>query len=278
MPRSITDLLDAFRDGTMSRRQLLQALAAAAVTVPAIAVAQGVGATRPDSGRVGGGGRGRGGGAQRDTVPLVMPFEPTGWETVWLDHLNYQCADYKKAAAFYATLMGWKVRSDDGKQCMLDIGDDSGGILMRGGLTGSAAGRDHRRRTRRESSAGAARCSTASRGASTPWDAKKVKAELEKRGLNPVADNQGADYRAFSVKDPGRLRRRGHQRHEGAAAAGRPRPASCPRRRHSNRPIGIRSISITSRSRCPTIAEARRSIRRSSAGRRDRAAAARRRC
>jgi hypothetical protein len=132
MPRSISDILDDFHDGTISRRQLLQALAAAAVTVPALALAQGSTGARPDSGRAGGG-RGRGGFA-RDTVPLVPPFEPTGWTTVWLDHLNYQCTDYKKAAAFYATLMGWKVRSDDGKQCLLDIGDNSGGIIIRGGL------------------------------------------------------------------------------------------------------------------------------------------------
>ena len=32
-------------------------------------------------------------------------------KTVWLDLPQLQCVDYKKAAAFYATLMGWKVRS-----------------------------------------------------------------------------------------------------------------------------------------------------------------------
>src|SRR3954454_8168834 len=67
-----------------------------------------------------------------DTTPLVPPFEATGWKTVWLDHLNYQCTDYKKCAAFYATLMGWKVRSDDGKQASLDIGENYGGIIIRG--------------------------------------------------------------------------------------------------------------------------------------------------
>jgi|SRR5882672_2122729 len=85
----------------ISRRQLLTALAAIAA-VPNHAFAQ-----------VAPGGRGQ---QQRDTTPLVPPFEATGWKTVWLDHLNYQCVDYKKAAAFYATLMGWKVRSDDGKR------------------------------------------------------------------------------------------------------------------------------------------------------------------
>jgi catechol 2,3-dioxygenase-like lactoylglutathione lyase family enzyme len=199
MPRSITELLDDFRDGTLSRRQLFQALAAAAVAVPALAVAQGTTGARPDSGRAGG--RGRGGGAPRDTVPLVPPFEPTGWTTVWLDHLNYQCVDYKKAAAFYATLMGWKVRSDDGQQCMLDIGENSGGIIIRGGLTApppaaiTDAGLGVNRPPVRAVFDGFA-------WGIAPWDEKKVEAELKKRGLDPVADHHGSDYRAFRIKDP----------------------------------------------------------------------------
>src|SRR5262245_8604333 len=137
----------------------------------------------------------------RDTTPLVPPFEPTGWKTVWLDHLNYQCVDYKKAAAFYATLLGWKVRSDDGKQAVLDIGENSGGIIIRGGLAAPPP----------------AAITDAGLGVSRPkvqavfdgfawgiepWDTDKVKAELEKRGLKPIADHHGDDYRAFRVKDP----------------------------------------------------------------------------
>src|ERR1043165_244259 len=104
----------------ISRRHLLAALAA----IPALPVHV--------FGHQTTGGPGK---QPRDTTPLVPPFAPTGWKTVWLDHLNYQCVDYKKAAAFYATLMGWKVRSDDGKQAVLDIGENSGGIIIRGGLT-----------------------------------------------------------------------------------------------------------------------------------------------
>src|SRR5689334_6215028 len=103
----------------INRRELLAALGAMAA-MPAHVFGQDAPA-----------GRGQ---AQRDTTPLVPPFEPTAWKTVWLDHLNYQCVDYKKAAAFYATLMGWNVRSDDGKQAVLDIGENSGGIIIRGGL------------------------------------------------------------------------------------------------------------------------------------------------
>jgi hypothetical protein len=31
--------------------------------------------------------------------------------------------DYKKEAAYYMALMNWKLRSDDGKQAVLDVGD-----------------------------------------------------------------------------------------------------------------------------------------------------------
>src|SRR5436190_19832569 len=170
---------------TLSRRDLLTALAAFAA-MPASVFGQDAPA-----------GRGQ---QQRDTTPLVPPFEPTGWKTVWLDHLNYQCVDYKKAAAFYSTLMGWKVRSDDGKQALLDIGDNSGGILIRGGLTAPPP----------------AAITDAGLGVSRPpvqavfdgfawgienFDEARVKAELEKRGLKPVADNHG-DYKSFRVKDP----------------------------------------------------------------------------
>lgn len=139
-------------------------------------------------------------GFAQEPAPLVAPFEPTGWKTVWLDHLNYQCADYKKAAAFYVALMGWKVRSDDGKQALLDIGENSGGILIRGGLTApppaaiTDAGLGVNRPQIHAVFDGFA-------WGIAPWDAATVKRELEKRGLKPVADNHG-DYQSFRFKDP----------------------------------------------------------------------------
>lgn len=178
----------------ISRRQLIQRIAAslavAAIAKPSLA---------QDTTRAG---RANGRGiAQRDTTPLKLPFEPTGWKTVWLDHLNYQCSDYKKAAAYYATLMGWKIRSDDGSQCLLDIGDNSGGIIIRGGLTApppaalTDAGLGITRPPVQAVFDGFA-------WGITPWDEKAVEAELERRGLNPVADHRGNDYRAFRVRDP----------------------------------------------------------------------------
>jgi hypothetical protein len=35
-----------------------------------------------------------------------------------------------------------------------------------------------------------------------PWDTEKVKAELEKRGLNPRPDMVGDNFKSWHVKDP----------------------------------------------------------------------------
>src|SRR5262249_43761325 len=127
--------------------------------------------------------------------------EATGWKTVWLDHLNYQCVDYKKAAAFYSTLMGWKVRSDDGKQAVLGIGGDSGGIIIRGGGSAGPPAAATRPGLGAEAPAIQAVFDGFAWGIE-PWDTEAVKAALEKRGLKPVADHYGPDYKAFRVKDP----------------------------------------------------------------------------
>jgi catechol 2,3-dioxygenase-like lactoylglutathione lyase family enzyme len=197
---------------TVSRRLFLQSVAAAAAVVPAFAQQPPAQRQQPP----------------RDTTPLVPPFESTGWKTVWLDHLNYQCTDYKKAAAFYSTLMGWKVRSDDGKSALLDIGDNSGGILIRGGLAAPPP----------------PAITDAGLGAERPqihavfdgfawgidqWDEGKVKDALEKRGLHPVADNHG-DYKSWVVKDPDNFtvaitNGTKANRHKGAATAKMPAPA-----------------------------------------------------
>jgi catechol 2,3-dioxygenase-like lactoylglutathione lyase family enzyme len=61
--------------------------------------------------------------AEVATAAIRPVFAPTGWKTVALDHITSQMPDYRKEAAFYIALMGWKLRSDDGKQDVLDIGD-----------------------------------------------------------------------------------------------------------------------------------------------------------
>src|SRR5262250_3372928 len=182
-----------FDRGTLSRRQLLQALGMAVALRPAAAFAQG---------QCGGA---RAGTPECDPTPAKLPFEPTGWKTVLLDHLSCQVVDYSKEAAYYAALMNWKVRNDDGKQAVLDIGD-WGGLVLRGGYQAPPA-----------PPAGEAPAGGGRGGAPRPprnavfdsfcwgiepWDAKKVEAELKKRGLDPVADNHG-DFQSFHVTDPG---------------------------------------------------------------------------
>ncbi len=191
MSADLATLFDRFDRGRLSRRQLLQALGVAVAVRPMAALAQG---------QCGGA---RAGTPDCDTTPAKLPFEATGWRTVLLDHFSCQTADYAKEAAYYAALMNWKVRSDDGKQAVLDIGD-FGGIVIRGGYQAPPAP------AAAEPPAGGRGGPRAPRNAVfdgfcwgiQPWDAKKVEAELRKRGLNPVADNRGSDFQSFHVKDP----------------------------------------------------------------------------
>ncbi|MGH9411162.1 MAG: hypothetical protein ACRD1V_17100, partial [Vicinamibacterales bacterium] len=137
MSGELEALFNDFDRGRLSRRQLLVALGLAMAVRPASAFAQGqcngARAGTPDC----------------DSTPGKPPFEATGWKTVLLDHFSCQVADYAKEAAYYDALMNWKIRSDDGKQALLDIGD-WGGIMLRGGYvarppappTASRAGAD----------------------------------------------------------------------------------------------------------------------------------------
>src|ERR1022692_4604296 len=102
------NLFHDFDRGRLTRRQLLQALgmaAAAPVLSPfsRVAFAQGNCAGMP-----------RAGTPVCDPTPAQLPFAATGWKTVWLDHFSMQVVDYQKEAAYFATLMNWKIRSDDG--------------------------------------------------------------------------------------------------------------------------------------------------------------------
>src|SRR5262245_11692951 len=126
MSADLMTLFDDFDRGRLSRRQLLKALGIAVAIRPASAFAQG---------QCGGA---RAGTPECDTTPAKAPFESTGWKTVLLDHLSCQCVDYSKEAAYYAALMNWKIRSDDGKQAVHDIGD-WGGLVLRGGYVAPPA-------------------------------------------------------------------------------------------------------------------------------------------
>ncbi len=117
------------------------------------------------------------------TAPIKPLFAPTGWKTAGLEYISWQVPDYRKEAAFYVALMGWKLRSDDGKQAVLDIGDWGSAIFKAAPPEQTRAMVD------------------GFGFVIEPWNAKTVEAELRKRDLNPVADNK-AEFESFHVKDP----------------------------------------------------------------------------
>jgi catechol 2,3-dioxygenase-like lactoylglutathione lyase family enzyme len=203
MESVIAGLLKDFEDGKMTRRQLIQslALAAAAVAPGASALAQNA--------------------AAQPKPPIPQAFEPTGWKTVWLDHISFQVSDYRRSAAFYRDLMGWTIRNDNGtNQATLNI-NGLGGIIVRNGRApnAQAAASAQAGASAPPASAAAPPAAPASgtgRGnrppltgvinhiswGVQPWDTDKVKAELEKRGLTPRPDMVGENFKSFHVYDP----------------------------------------------------------------------------
>src|SRR5262245_51777729 len=186
MESVIAGLLQDFENGRLTRRQLIQslALAAAAAAPGGTLLAQGA--------------------QKASTIP--PPKDPAPWKTVWLDHISYAVSDYRRSAAFYRDLMGWEVRNDEGqRQATLKIGD-IGEIIIRNNRQAAES-------TASSGSNGAASDGQRGRPPITgvinhvswgvaPWDTDKVKAELERRGLNPRPDMVGSDFKSFHVLDP----------------------------------------------------------------------------
>jgi catechol 2,3-dioxygenase-like lactoylglutathione lyase family enzyme len=214
MSHEMAKIFEAFDRGKLTRRQLMLALGVGAgiAALPRRATLLG-------QGQCGGA---RAGTPDCDTTPAKLPFESTGWKTVRLNHVAIQVADYAKEAAYYAALMNWTVRSDDGKQAVLDIGD-WGGAIIRGGYEAPPPPPAPARpptapaTTPPDAAGGGQRAGGGGRGGPraprlaqvesfswgiTPWDTKKVEAELKKRGIQatPLEDK---NLPGFRFKDPG---------------------------------------------------------------------------
>ncbi len=185
MEHVIANLLTDFEKGKMTRRQLIQSLAMIAASPAAAAAAQD---------------------AAKKPSMIPPPKDPAPWKTVYLDHISYAVSDYRRSAAFYRDLMGWEIKQDQGeRQATLKIGD-IGEIIIRNGRQPDVA------------AASAAPAGGGQRGGQPrppltgvinhiswgvqPWDTDKVKAELERRGLNPRPDMVGSDFKSFHVFDP----------------------------------------------------------------------------
>lgn len=115
--------------------------------------------------------------------PIAPVFAPTGWRTTALDQITIATPEYRKEAAFYAALLGWTLRSDDGVRAVMDMEDWGTVVFLRAPEQAAATVRGFG-------------------FVIAPWDGKTVERELRKRGLSPVADNGPGGFESFHVKDP----------------------------------------------------------------------------
>ena len=177
MESLIANLLRAFEQGRMNRRELVQSLALAATGVAATGVVTPASAaTRPAS-------------AAADTSSAGQ------FTTVSLDHISFAVADYGRSRDFYSELMGWEVRSDDGeRQASLGIGD-VGDIIVRNSRNPQSQAREGRPPLTGVVDHISWRIDN--------FDTDAVREELERRGLNPRRDQGGGDdYDSYHVLDP----------------------------------------------------------------------------
>jgi len=204
MEQVIDGLLRDFERGKMSRRQLIQSLALAAAAAAPGATLLAQGAQKAPS-----------------MIPAAKGAAP--WKTVWLDHISYAVSDYRRSAAFYRDLMGWEIKNDEGsRQATLKIGD-IGEIIIRNNRQGGDSAPATASTTGSTAAASATPANTGGAGGQrgnaqprppltgvinhvswgvSPWDTEKVKAELERRGLNPRPDMVGENFKSFHVFDP----------------------------------------------------------------------------
>ncbi|MGH9742375.1 MAG: VOC family protein [Candidatus Acidiferrum sp.] len=104
-----------------------------------------------------------------------------GFKAVAVNHISYQVNDYAKTRDFYADLLGMKVTGDTGTQCNLILGNTNTFVIPRNAPSGVTPPRiDHIAYTIEK------------------WDKNAVRAELERRGLDPKPDTENS----FHIKDP----------------------------------------------------------------------------
>jgi len=113
--------------------------------------------------------------------PHASAESSKGFAAVAVNHISYQVNDYAKTRDFYADLLGMKVVADTGTQCFLVLGNTNTFMIPRNAPKGSTPPLiDHIAYT------------------IDNWDKNAVKAELQRRGLDPQPDTDNS----FHVKDP----------------------------------------------------------------------------
>jgi len=123
-----------------------------------------------------------------NTDAIAPVFARAPWRTTALNRIAFRVAEPEKEASFYAALMGWTIRTADTEHVVMDLGDWGTVVFSRAPLASFAS---------------PIHAVVDGFGfAIEPWNAKAVEAELLKRGLRPVADNDGKGFESFHVKDP----------------------------------------------------------------------------
>jgi catechol 2,3-dioxygenase-like lactoylglutathione lyase family enzyme len=151
MEQVFSQLVDQFVQGQLSRRDLVQSLAA----VAAVAAS---------------GGSAVAAGARRELKAIAV------------NHISYQSKDYGKTRDFYAQTFGMRVNHDSGQQAFLTFGEhDESSLVVRMG-SGQTPLIDHIAYTIKGYGPEGTDLSSFKR------DNESVRAELEERGLKPVDD------------------------------------------------------------------------------------------
>jgi hypothetical protein len=120
----------------------------------------------------------------------AAPFAHTDWKTVWVDHISYQCTDYKRTVSFYQALLGWQPTADLGNSNQVRIGDVGDAIIRNHFGGGQGAQIDH------------------IAFGITPFNPEAVKAALDQRGLPAGVDTNGggpidtAPYQSYHTQTP----------------------------------------------------------------------------
>ena len=138
MENVIAKLLQDFERGKMTRRQLIQSLALAATA------------------------------ASTASAALAPAGDSNVLKAVYLNHVGYQVADYKRSRDWYGELFGMKVALDDGRKANMGVGESL--LIFHNRPSASTPTVDHV-------------CLTIADWDKDPSVKERVGAELKRRGL-----------------------------------------------------------------------------------------------
>jgi catechol 2,3-dioxygenase-like lactoylglutathione lyase family enzyme len=108
-----------------------------------------------------------------------------GFKTLGINHISYEVADFRRTQVFYREVMGMVPAEERPTQCTFAL-PDGVRFIVRNAMPGTVT-----------PTVGHIAYNIAD------WDTERVKAELVRRGFNPLLDaTPGSGRASFHVKDP----------------------------------------------------------------------------